>query len=828
MDDASASTKLLPLTATLLECVTPVEVVSAVVDRGMALLGARAGLVALVSDDGESLEVVHAVGYHDVTLRGWEHFSLDARLPLSDAVRENNILWFESRADWQARYPEMVSQVREGFFQASASLPLAARGHVFGGLHFSFPDKRQFSLTDQVVLSDLARQCALALDRSLSLQRAEQTLERAEQICDEAQRANSHLAFLAKASELLVDSLDYEKTLHSITHLAVSSLCDWAAVHIVDPDDAKGSIRNLAVAHAAPAEVQWVREAQRRYPIDMTQTGQPVVEAISTGKTVFLPEIPDAVLASAARDEEHLRLIRKLDLRSYLCVPLTARGKTTGAITFATTQASGRTFTQETVEMAEDLAHRAAVALDNARLFRVAESAQHETQAVLESITDAFFAVDWKWRFTYINAEAERALLRPRSDLLGKIIWEEFPAAVGSAFDTQYRRAVRERVTVSFTEYYPPPLDSWYDVRGYPSEKGLSVYFRNINAERRREQEREEMLAERERLVARLEQANARQRDYLDQSEERFRLLVEGVRDYAIFLLDPFGNIATWNAGAERFKGYKEDEIIGQHFSRFYTPEDIARRHPWNELQIAARDGRYEEEGWRVRKDGTRFWANVVITALRDKEGHLRGFAKVTRDMTERRLRERERASAEALEQQRRFLKDVLASVTQGRLWLCDTRNDLPAPIAAEPTGDPITLSPKTLKDLRTRVGEVAAQCELPKEQTQDLVTAASECAMNAAVHAGGGTAKVYGDVTAGVVQVWIEDKGKGIDLSRLPRATLEAGFSTGGAGIGHGFSLMISCCKCIYVLTGEDGTTIVLEQDRTVPEPSWLQTALD
>jgi PAS domain S-box-containing protein len=127
----------------------------------------------------------------------------------------------------------------------------------------------------------------------------------------------------------------------------------------------------------------------------------------------------------------------------------------------------------------------------------------------------------------------------------------------------------------------------------------------------------------------------------LDTSEERFRLLVDGVRDYAIFMLDPQGVIASWNAGAERIKGYSAKEAIGSHFSRFYTPEDIARRHPWKELEAATELGRYEEEGARVRKDGSRFWANVVITALRDSTGVLRGFAKVTRDTTERRLAQR-------------------------------------------------------------------------------------------------------------------------------------------------------------------------------------------
>jgi PAS domain S-box-containing protein len=126
----------------------------------------------------------------------------------------------------------------------------------------------------------------------------------------------------------------------------------------------------------------------------------------------------------------------------------------------------------------------------------------------------------------------------------------------------------------------------------------------------------------------------------LVQNEERFRLLVESVRDYAIFMLDPDGVVLTWNAGAERFKGYRADEIIGQHFSRFYPPEALARKLPEHELKTAGEVGVFEDEGWRVRKDGTLFWANVVITAVRNAKGKLIGFAKVTRDLTQRRAHE--------------------------------------------------------------------------------------------------------------------------------------------------------------------------------------------
>ena len=160
-------------------------------------------------------------------------------------------------------------------------------------------------------------------------------------------------------------------------------------------------------------------------------------------------------------------------------------------------------------------------------------------------------------------------------------------------------------------------------------------------------------------------------------SEERFRLIVDGIQDYAIFMLDPRGHVATWNAGAARLKGYTADEIIGQHFSRFYPRDAVERGWPDYELQCAAAEGRFEDEGLRVRKDGSLFWANVVITALRDESSVLRGFAKVTRDLTDRheaeenarRILQEEAArkaaeeAAREIERQREHLRVTLASI---------------------------------------------------------------------------------------------------------------------------------------------------------------------
>jgi PAS domain S-box-containing protein len=152
-------------------------------------------------------------------------------------------------------------------------------------------------------------------------------------------------------------------------------------------------------------------------------------------------------------------------------------------------------------------------------------------------------------------------------------------------------------------------------------------------------------------------------------SEERqLALLVNSALDYAIFMLDPGGHVRTWNLGAERLKGYSHAEIVGQHFSVFYTEEDVARDHPAQELRLAIAEGRYEEEGWRVRKDGSRFWANIVITPVRDETGELIGFGKVSRDLSARRLDEEQtRARALALETTNRELLEFRRLVTSVR-----------------------------------------------------------------------------------------------------------------------------------------------------------------
>ena len=152
---------------------------------------------------------------------------------------------------------------------------------------------------------------------------------------------------------------------------------------------------------------------------------------------------------------------------------------------------------------------------------------------------------------------------------------------------------------------------------------------------------------------------------------DQLRLLVHGTTEYAIFMLDPQGHVVTWNAGAERLKGYKADEIIGQHFTKFYPQEAVDRGWPAHELEVAAAEGRFEDEGWRIRKDGSQFWANVVITALKDDRGRLLGFSKVTRDLTNRKQAE------EALRRSEERFRLLVEGAKDYAIFMLDTQGNI-------------------------------------------------------------------------------------------------------------------------------------------------------
>jgi PAS domain S-box-containing protein len=246
-------------------------------------------------------------------------------------------------------------------------------------------------------------------------------------------------------------------------------------------------------------------------------------------------------------------------------------------------------------------------------------------RGLLEAAPDAMVVVNSSSEVVLLNAQAEKQFGYQRDELLGQKVQKIIPEGFAERLIADGTRTTAQALAQQ--------IGTGIELKGRRrdgTEFPIEIMLSPLES------------AEGILVTAAIRDITERKRieGALRQSEERFRLMASGVKDYANIMLDPDGLVVSWNEGAERIKGYQAEEIIGQHFSRFYSVEDIRNATPSFELEQATKNGRFEGEGWRLRKDGSRFLANVVITALRDEKGRLRGFGKITRDITERRKSE--------------------------------------------------------------------------------------------------------------------------------------------------------------------------------------------
>ena len=355
------ASRLQALTSALSKEITTERALDVLLDQAVAALGADAGAVGLVSPAGTDIDLVGSVGPHGPGALGMGE--LPARGRAADVGR---------RAQRGGRLDDLPRTARRALPRAprvgSGAVSGACRDSALGrGTSRSGRSRsassgvREFDVQERAFLSAAAQQAAHTLERARLYEIQRQTTER--------------LAFLADASELLAGILDPDAALAELADLSVPRIADWCGIELVEDD---GTLRNVAVAHADPDRVRLAAELRSSYPIDPeAATGVPNV--IRTGRSELYSEIDEEMLARSAQDAEHLRIMRELGLVSVMIVPLVARGRSIGAVSFVAAE-SGRRYDEHDLELAEDLARRAALAIDNSMLFK----REHEAAVVLQ------------------------------------------------------------------------------------------------------------------------------------------------------------------------------------------------------------------------------------------------------------------------------------------------------------------------------------------------------------------------------------------------------------------------------------------------------------
>ena len=354
--DAQRLERLQALTSALSRAVSREEVASALVQQAIKATDATAASVSIITEDGESLNILASAGYESMSQEGWDHWPITVDHPLGEAVREGEPQWIQERATLFKEHPAMASTPGVERFGAFAALPLRSAGRIIGAIGLSFEHDRVFPHAEREHLLTMTEQVAIALERA-------RLYEEAERATRAARRANERLRFLGNATQLLASSLDYDETVSTLARLCVPDFADWAAVDLLEPD---GQIRQLVVVHEDPARLEYAKEIRNLYPLNLDQpTG--IAKVIRTGESEFYAEISEEMLQQAPEPQQEIA--RNIQLSSVMLVPLEVRGSILGAMTLLYGE-SGRHYEEPDLRMAESLGRRAAIAIDNARAYQ--------------------------------------------------------------------------------------------------------------------------------------------------------------------------------------------------------------------------------------------------------------------------------------------------------------------------------------------------------------------------------------------------------------------------------------------------------------------------
>jgi PAS domain S-box-containing protein len=587
---ARRASLLQKVTTALARAGTVQEVADVVTSHGQELFGATSSLLFLLEnfDNGErALELTSFVGASLERVEGYRRLPLDADIPLPYAVRSGEPVWLRNHDEVVAAFPAAAAFQRgDAHLEGVAAVPLRTTGAIIGGLAFSFYAAPNLDAVARDFILTVCTQCGLAIERALAFE--------AERCAREAlQRQQERLAAVAQATERLAASLDSRHALAELARYVVPRLADWCAIDELAPD---GSVRRLAVVHRDPAKIAFAHEMAQKYP-PQPDAEYGVVAVLRTGKTEWVPDIPDEILVATTVDEEHLALARSLGLTSYAIVPLVARGRILGALTLVSE--AGRRLVPEDLSFAEELARRAAMALDNARLYEAAEAARRQLHGLfMEAPAGVCLLRGREHRFEMANAPYLRLAAR-NSDVIGKTVREVFPElSTQGIFEILDR--VYETGETFFASELPLQIDA-SDGQG-PGERiynlvyqatrdgsgaidGIAVFAFEMTDQVRARRRVEALAAE----VAR--------------NEARMRALVEATAAI-VWTATPEGEAVEASPSWLAFTGQSEAEYLHGGFFEAIHPDDRAATNVnWN--AAVSTQGAYAAEYRLRRRDGS-------------------------------------------------------------------------------------------------------------------------------------------------------------------------------------------------------------------------------